>query len=463
MKRFHLCVAALALLPTLPLAADDGAVGPKAVERFRAQLDMDGPTRAVYNAVTNNDIRALAVNRDVLRQHNEVFGHKIKVKRVTNQKKSGRCWLFAGLNVLRPVVIEKHKLEDFEFSENYLAFWDKLEKANSFLEFVIEMADRDPLDREMAILLDDGFYEGGWWCYVVELVEKYGAVPKEAMPETNSSENSRLMHAVIERRLKVGAMKLRAMHRQGKSLEALRAEKQKMLAEVYRLLVINLGEPPTKFSWRPVDKDSKVGKTRTYSPQSFYKKVVGVDLRQYVNLTNDPTQKYGKHYALTRTQNVFGTRGVHYANVEIDVLKTAAMASVLDDRPVWFAADMGRDQDSERGIMAAEIHDYQTLFGIDLRMSKPQRMMFDEGASNHAMIFIGVDVHDEHPEKWLVENSWGKERGDGGFWTLYDSWFDEHVYSVIVPKEYVPKKVLAVFDRPAKVLPPWYPTASPCR
>jgi len=202
---------------------------------------------------------------------------------------------------------------------------------------------------------------------------------------------------------------------------------------------------------------------RTYTPRSFYKKVVGVDLRQYVNLTNDPTQKYGKHYALTRTKNVFESRGVHYANVEIDVLKTTAMASVLDDRPVWFAADMGRDQDSARGIMAADIHDYQTLFGIDLRMSKAERMMFDEGASNHAMIFIGVDVHDEHPAKWLVENSWGKERGDEGFWTLYDSWFDEHVYSVIVPKEYVSKKVLSVFDQPAKVLPPWYPTASPCR
>lgn len=450
------------LLPVVivsTLFADDGSLTPKQIGKLRASLKMDGRTRAMYNAITNCPINELALNRDLLRQHNDKFSHKIKTKGITNQKSSGRCWLFAGLNVMRPAVIEKYNLETFEFSQNYLAFWDKMEKANCFLEAMIELAGRDPLDRELTLVLEDSFYEGGWWNYVVALIDKYGAVPKDVMPETQSSENSRSMHKLIGHKLRINAAKLRAMHRAGEPVKALRAEKKKMLREIYRMLVLNLGEPPTEFEWRYADKDSKLSELRSYTPESFYKEFAGVDLGEYVSLFHDPTQPYGKHYRLSRTRNMVGGPEMHYANVDIGVLESVAVKSVLDDAPVWFAADVGKGQDSEHGIMAANIFDYATVYNVGMSLSKADQVMLRGGASNHAMVFVGVNVADGKPDKWLVENSWGDKKGEDGYWTLYDSYFDRHVYNVIVKRTYVPAEVLKIYEQDPVTLPPWYPTA----
>ncbi|MDT8301926.1 MAG: C1 family peptidase, partial [Sedimentisphaerales bacterium] len=263
------------------LFADDGALTKKTIDNFNSSFEMDAHTRAMYNSITNNDIKSLALNRDVVRQHNEIFSHKIKTKGITNQKSSGRCWLFAGLNILRPKVIEKNNIKSFEFSQNYLAFWDKLEKANCFLENIIEFADRDILDREMEFLLRKPIPDGGYWENVVNLVKKYGAVPHEIMPETNSSGNTGLMNALISRKLRADAVKLRNMHKQRNSLKKIRTEKTEMLAEVYKMLVLNLGQPPSEFQWRFEDANSVVSEIHTYSPKSFYKKFVDVDLGQY--------------------------------------------------------------------------------------------------------------------------------------------------------------------------------------
>ena len=439
-----------------------GGISPESIGRMRDSLEMDAHTRAAYNAITGAgaDARKLAVNRDILRGHNDVFSHKIKVKAVTNQKKSGRCWLFAGLNIMRPAVIEKHNLDKFEFSQNYLAFWDKLEKANTFLEVMIDYSDRDLLDREMEILLEYPFPEGGWWVYVAELVDKYGVVPQDVMPETASSENSKVLHDVVRRKLKSEAMRLRNMRRAGRPVERVRAEKEKVLQEISRMLTMNLGEPPKKFSWRWVDKEGKVSKTRKWTPKSFYQKQVGIDLSRYVSLYHDPAQKFGRHYRLKHTRNLFDGSDMQFANVEVDVLKRAAMKSVLADAPVWFAADVVREQSTEHGIMAGGLFDFESLYGTRInRMTKAERILWREGVSNHAMVLMGVDVNAGKPVKWWVENSWGKERGSDGFWTLYDSWFDQHVYEVIVHRRYVPKDVLPVYEQEPIELPPWYPAA----
>jgi bleomycin hydrolase len=440
--------------------AEAGALSEEAIKKIRGSFKMDAHTRAMYNSITNNDITSLAVNRDILREHNDLFSHKIKTKGVTNQKSSGRCWLFAGLNILRPIVIEKHKLKEFELSQSYLAFWDKLEKANCFLENIIEFRDRDILDREMEFLLRTPIPDGGYWENVVNLVEKYGAVPQEIMPETNSSGNTALMNALVSVKLRADAVKLRQMSKEKKSVKKLRAEKAKMLGEVYKMLAMNLGEPPRKFEWRFEDANSVVSEVKSYTPKSFFEEVVGVDMRAYVDVFNDPSKEYGKHYQIRLTRNIRDGDDAHFANVEVQALKDIAAKAVLADEPVWFACDVGKDQSKEHGIMAIGMFDYDSIYQTDMSMSKAERSLFRESVPNHAMVFVGVDIEGDKPAKWLVENSWGKEKGNEGLWTLYDTWFDKNVYSVIVKKKYVPEEVLKIFEQPAIKLPPWDPAYS---
>jgi len=449
-----------AVLSPIEGLAGDGGLSIETINNIRSSFKMDDHTRSMFNAITNNDINSLALNRDLLRNHNEVFSHKIKVKGITNQKSSGRCWLFAGLNIMRPTVIRKYKLSKFELSEPYLQFWDKMEKANNFLENMIEMRDRDPLERDMEILLRNPISDGGWWKYVVALIEKYGVVPIEIMPETASSEKTGMMNKLLSRKLRAGTVVIRKSDAEGKSLEELRAEKETILAEIYKMLAVNLGEPPTEFEWRFEDQDSVVSKTKTYTPKSFYDNYIDFDLSQYVNLFNDATKEYGKHYSMRLSRNIYDGDDIDYANIDIGVLKETALKSVLDDEPVWFACDVGKDQDNKHGIMAMGIYDYDSIYETNMDLSKAERALFRESAPNHAMVFVGVDVKDKKAVKWRVENSWGTKKGKDGYWTLYDSWFDNHVYNVIVHKKYVPKDILEIFKQDPVILPPWDPMYS---
>jgi len=448
------------MLSALPLAADEGALTADTIDQMRRSFKMDGHTKAMYNSITNNDVSSLALNRRILQQHNEVFSHKIETKGVTDQKKSGRCWLFAGLNMMRQAIIKKCKLKDFQFSQNHLAFWDKLEKANCLLERIIELRDRDIMDREIEIILRDPIPDGGYWESAVNLIAKYGVVPKDIMPETNSSENTSLMNTLISRKLRADAVRLREMHRERKSVEELRAEKAGMLADTYKMLVMNLGEPPTEFPWRFEDANSIVSEMRTYTPRSFFDEFVAVDLNEYVDLFNDPSKEYGKHYRLSLSKNVHDGGDVHFANTPMETLKKIAVEAVLKDEPIWFACDVGKDQSKEHGIMAMDMYDYDSIYEVRMGMTKAQRALYRESVPNHAMVFIGVDVQNDKPVKWLVENSWGKEKGSEGRWTLYDTWFDMNVYSIIVKRKYVPEEVLKILEQPPEVLPPWDPMFS---
>jgi bleomycin hydrolase len=451
------------LIAWASISAGEGGLDPAAIEKIRDSYKLDAQTRSMYNAITNNDINDLALNRELLRGHDEMFSHKIKVKGITNQKSTGRCWLFAGLNVMRPLVIKKHKLNEFEFSESFLQFWDKMEKANNLLENMIEYPDKDPLDREMEILLRDPIPDGGWWQYVVALIEKYGVVPLEIMPETKSSEKTGMMNKLLAEKLRIDAARLRELNREGCSVGELRAEKESMMGEIYRMLAMNMGEPPTEFQWRYEDQDSTVSSTKTYTPQSFFEDFVDVDLNQYVSLFNDPSKDYGAHYAISMSRNIFDGRDIDYANLDIDALKNLTMKSVLDDEPVWFACDVGKDQSRDKGIMAMDIYDYGPIYNIDMGLSKAERVIFRDSAPNHAMVFVGVDVKDKKPVKWLVENSWGTDKGSGGYWTLYDSWFDNHVYEVIIDKKHISEDVMKIYEQDPVILPPWDPMYSVIR
>ncbi len=437
------------------LAADGGGkLDPALTKSLQQSLKMDTATRALLNALTANNAQNLALNRSIVQNYNDVFNHKLDAKGITDQKRSGRCWLFASLNILRPEVMKKYKLDSFEFSEGYLAFWDKLEKANFFLETVIEMRDRKPFDRELDYFMKDPINDGGWWRYVVALIDKYGVVPKDVMPDTFSAGNTKVMNNVLATKLRVDAVELQKMAAAKKSVKEMREAKRKMLAEVYRMLVLNYGQPPEEFTYRYVDKDKKVSQPKKYTPRKFYQDWVGVDLSQYVNICNDPTNPYRKLYRLRHVRNVVGAADVYYVNLPIDVIKSMAAKAVIDGQPTMFSADALKDMDRTQGIMQAGLYDYATLYGVDLHLSKADRLKTRDGGANHAMVFIGLDVQKGKPVKWLVENSWGKSHGNGGLWTMYDKWFDEHVYSIIIKKAYVPNDVLKLYQEEPVELPP---------
>jgi len=480
-RPFLLLLAVTSFLPAASGA--DGGLTPEILASLRQSYKRDDVR---FNALAANPIDALVLNRSVVDANDKHFSHRIRFKGVTDQHQSGRCWLFAGLNTLRPSIIAKNGLDGFEFSESYLQFWDKLEKSNLYLEYMIELRDTDPLDRDWEAVHKWTLNDGGWWEFVVALVSKYGVVPKEAMPTTATSENTATLNKILESKLHVDAAKLHEMHRAGSDVNALRAYKQQAMAEVYRILALTLGEPPQEFTWRAPKKDKDGDKpeekkdaadakpaakpekpaldidltpAKKYTPQSFYREVVGTSLEDYVSLYYDPLNPKMKHYAFKRSRNLADQPDVDFVNIEIAEMKQIAMKSIMANEPVWFAADVGKDQSSKLGIMAMNLFNYGPLFGVNLHLDRAQRIRYRDGGSNHAMVFMGVDVVDNKPAKWLVENSWGTDKGDKGTWTLYNDWFDEHVYMVIVNKRHVPADMMKVFNEPITELPPWYPGA----
>lgn len=461
-------------------ASSEGALSAEFVESLREGFEMTAEDRARFNAVTNSDINELALNREVVRGEDGFFSHKIKTKGITNQKSSGRCWMFAGFNVMRPKVIHELGVDGFEFSAAYLLFWDKMEKSNLYLEQVIELREADRLDREWQLINEWMVGDGGWWNYVTSLISKYGTVPASVMPETQSSSNTRAMNRVLQRLLRSRAVDMVKASESGANVAKLREMKREVMAEVYRFLVLNLGEPPSEFEWRyekksdregkddeeeeekdevPSVEQERLSKLKRYTPRSFYEEFVGVDLSEFVALYHDPAQEVGKHYQFNRARNIVGDAEMDFVNVEIAELKEVAMKSVLANQPLWFAVNMGIDQSKEHGLMESALYDYETLFGMEMPFTKADRARFYAGAANHAMVLMGVDLKDGKPRKWLVENSWGDEKGNKGTWTLYDSWFNEHVYTVIVHRDHVAAETLAVFEEEVETLPTWYPGA----
>jgi len=456
--RFAFFVVLIGILAATAYSAEPvGGITAADISRLMESVTLDPATRTAMNAVSNNDIRDLALNREVAAVTDDVFSFKIPTKGITDQEKTGRCWLFAGLNLLRQEVIKKFELDEFELSESYLAFWDKLEKANVFLEFMIETRDRDLLDREVDHMLDDPIGDGGYWGYVIGVVEKYGVVPKSFMGETHSSAETRRMNDILTTMLRRDAMNLRTMSAEGKSLRDLRKEKMKMLEDVYRILVINYGEPPSEFVWRTVDEDGKASEPVTYTPQQFYREVIGVDLSDFVSLANYPIHPFGKNYAIKVTRGMADKPDITFANLDVKEIKSYALKALLDSQRVWFGCDMGHDVHSKKGLMVKGLYNFEELFGVHLDMTKAERLDYRQSSNNHAMVFTGVDIIDEKPRKWLVENSWGAERGEKGLFTMSDEWFDEYVFDVVIPKRYLPDRVLAILEQPPIALPVWDP------
>ena len=439
--------------------SNEGGITSGQLEAWRTRFQSDPHNTTMLNALAKNKINEIAFNRQKWLEVGETFSNRIEVEGITDQKSTGRCWLFAGYNVLRQNVRVKHNLDNIEFSQNYGMFWDKLEKANLFLEAIIETGELELTDRKVEWLFKHPFADGGQWNMVVDLIEKYGVVPKEVMPETYSSSKSSYMNKIISRKLRKDAGILRTMHEDGGDTAAMRTAKVKMMSEVYVMLALNLGLPPAEFNWRMVDKDGKVGEMKTYTPQQFYKSIVGVDLDDYYYFLSSPAHEFNVMYQIELDRDMADKPNLTFANVPIGDIKGMTLESVLDGEPVWFGCDVGQEhyRNDEMGLMAIDIVDYESVYGIDLSITKEERIKYHHSIPTHAMAFVGVDVVDGKPFKWFIENSWGEDYGDGGFFMMTDGWFDEYLYAVVIHKKYVPGEMLDIYKNKPVILPPWDP------
>ena len=434
----------------------------KHIKLMQNAFDSEPQYRQMQNAVTVTTVDKISLNRSVVTGIDDSFSCKLDDWTVTNQNKSGRCWIFAGTNLLRVGAMKKMNLKEFEFSQSYVFFWDKIERANYFLESVIDTADRPNGDRTVDFLLANVANDGGQWNMFVSLIDKHGLVPKTVMPESESSSNSRVMNRVLKAKLREGARILRDMHLKGASVKKLRKAKQEILTAVYRILSIHIGTPPSNFDWQWRDKDNKFHRDDVLTPQEFAKKYVTLDLNEYVCLVHDPrpSSPFGRTFTVAYLGNVVGGEPVKYLNVDIDTMKKIAMRTLLDGEPVWFGCDCSPQMDRDMGLWDAQLFDYEGVYDTKFTLNKAERLIYLQSSMNHAMLFTGVDIVDGQPRRWRVENSWSDETGRKGFFIMNESWFDEFMFEIAARKSYLPKELQKALELKPIVLPPWDPMGS---
>lgn len=465
MKLKLLLTVAAILLFSIAVFANDGAIDEKLLKQFEKELDKIPNTDQLINMVTNNKIKDISLNHEKVISHNELYNHKLKSTKISNQKSSGRCWAFAGGNLISPKVMTELQLSDFQISESFIAFYDKLEKGNFFLERIIELRDRPLDDRSLHGEFKYLFGDGGWMHYFISLIEKYGVVPKEIMPETKQSSATAVLNKLGKTLLRSHAAELLEMHKNGKNLKELRNRKDEMLAELYQFLVLNFGKPPQSFVYRYEFKD-KDDTTKTkkeiiekeYTPKSFFNQFYGSSIPEYVAIVNNPTMEFNTRYLLEESRNIYETDDFDVINLPIDDLKKYVRASILDSQAVWFACDIGKENYSSDAILDIDIYDYNKTLNLDFTMTKKERLLYGDISPTHAMVLTGIDTAQSgETVKWLVENSWGTKAGKDGFWNMYDDWFDEYLLLIIVDKNLLSDNDKKLFKSEPKIIKDWQP------
>lgn len=438
----------------------------KLLEKFDRQLEENPAAAVAMNAVVQNGVVKSAISYEAFRQQRHEFSVNIKQGDITNQKASGRCWMFAALNVMRFSAMGKLNMETFEFSQSYPLFFDKLEKANYFLENILDTLDEPTSGRLVSFLLTEPMGDGGQWDMFCGLVEKYGVVPKDAMPESAASSATREMDYYLTLKLREFACTLRTAYGQGKTKERLAEKKEEMLSEIYKMLCICLGKPPKTFCFEARDKDGNFIREADITPKAFYEKYVGWNLEDYVSLINAPTEDkpFCQTYSVKYLGSVKEGRPVRYLNLPVEQLKAAAIAQLQDGAPVWFGCDVGKCSIWQNGVMDLGVIQADQLFGVSFPLTKAQRLDYGHSLMTHAMVFLGVNLDSRgKPNRWRVENSWGKEPGKEGYYVMSDDWFSEYTYQVVVHKKYLSSEALAQLEAEPILLEPWDPMGSLAR
>ncbi|WP_206922240.1 aminopeptidase C [Alicyclobacillus suci] len=445
-----------------PISTDDTAITIAQLQKYASAFHSDSTNRMRMNAITKSGIQQVATAHDAVAKMQYMFSDEIDTGAVTNQRQSGRCWLFAGLNAIRQDIATRNHMPPFELSQSYQMFWDKFEKANYFLERILDTLDEETDSRIVQWLLQAPLQDGGQWDMFVNLVEKYGVAPQSVMAETYHSSRSSVMNALLTRKLRQQASAYRSQYLAGVPITALRAQKQTFMGEFYRLLCYFLGTPPDTFDFEYRDKDNTFHRDLGLTPQEFFAKYAGIQLKDYVSIINAPTsdKPFDKTYTVKYLGNVEGGYPVRYLNVDIDTVKRLALAQIQDGEPVWFGCDVGKMSDRETGIMDTELYDYEGILGTALTMTKGERLDYGESLMTHAMVFTGANVVDGRAHRWKVQNSWGKDVGHDGFFVMSDAWFDDYMYQVVVHQKYLSEAQRAALTQEPIVLNPWDPMGS---
>lgn len=433
------------------------------LKNFKNLLEKRNDHRVLERTVTQNGILASSCDYRAKVNTTPVFSIDLDTGKVADQKRSGRCWMFAALNTLRHDLRNRLNLPDeFELSQNFTFFWDKLEKANYFYENILKTADFPTSDRKVSWLLATPQQDGGQWDMIMGLIEKYGVVPKSAMPETHNSSASSEFNSLLNLKLRKDAVLLRELVQNKATKAQIEAKKEKMLAEVYRMAAYSFGEPPATFDFEYRDQANNYHLDRNLTPKEFFDKYLDWETKDYISVINGPTddKPFNHMYTVDMLGNVVGGREVRHLNVDMDTFKKLAIKQLEAGESVWFGCDVGQASDRKQGIMDTELYHRDQLFDVDLSMSKAERLDYGESLMTHAMVLTGVDLLDGQPTKWKVENSWGDKVGTKGFFVMTDDWMNEYCYQIVINKNFLPDELKEVLKEEPKVLAPWDPMGS---
>ncbi|MCT4615566.1 MAG: C1 family peptidase [Marinifilaceae bacterium] len=453
-----LFVFACAALVSLGSFAQNGNISDKDLKEIRSSYKNNTTDQALQNAISNTEsIRNLALNREKIGKVDHYFKYRVDVKGITNQKSSGRCWMFTSMNTIRPNAMKKFNLASFDFSHNYNYFWDIFEKSNLFLENIIRTSKRDMDDREVVSFFKSPIGDGGVWNSFYNVAKKYGVVPASVMPETNISNKTRELGSILKRKLRTEGYKIREAAKAKKADAKMKAIKMQAMKDVYRILALCLGEPPVEFTWRYKTKDGKISEAKKYTPQEFLEAVApGFAQKEMVMIMNDPTREYYKVYEISSYRNVQEGINWTYLNLPNTEIKKFAMASIKANEAMYASCDVGKQHNRKTGVMDVNTYDYDALFGVKFDMDKKARILTRQSGSSHAMALMAVDVDEnEKPVKWQFENSWGTKSGHNGYVTFTDKWFDAYMFRLVVDKKYLDQKAAKSSESKPIKLPVW--------
>ncbi|GLB46083.1 aminopeptidase [Philodulcilactobacillus myokoensis] len=425
------------------------------LEALEQKYQAQPQNSVISHAVMENGINKVAYDPNEKQRLNRVFSDEIKTGNVSDQKRSGRCWLFAALNVIRHHVAKKYNIKNFELSQSYLFFWDRVERANFYFDRILKTADRPTDDRELSYFLELPDDDGGEWAMAIGLIQKYGVMPTSAFPESYVADHTSDFGATLELKLRRDGIVLRKMVKNHASDDEIKQTRHQMLSEVYRMSAYAFGVPPKKFDFEYRDDKNKYHVDRGLTPKLFYEKYIDIDLDDYVVLSNYPDKKMGQLYASPDDDNVVGGAPIQFLNLPMKDLKRTAIKQIQKGEGVWFGNDVEQQMAQKDGYLDANLYRRSDLFDVDLKMSKKDRFEIHEATESHAMTFTGVDIVDNQPTKWKVENSWGGKVGENGYFIMTDDWMNDYVYQVVVRKEYLTKKQQALLTQKPVNLMPW--------